>query len=74
CTSAINDGVMLSKTDSANEQTKEIPIASKTKNINRETLSAVGAAASLDVDTAPAAHTTCGSINIANADSAEKEV
>tara|TARA_R110002073_G_scaffold277162_1_gene441098 strand:- start:328 stop:525 length:198 start_codon:yes stop_codon:yes gene_type:complete len=65
---------MLSKTDSANEQTKETPIASKTKNINKETLSAVGAAGSLDVDTAPAAHTACGSRRITNADSAEKEV
>ncbi|MGP9557798.1 hypothetical protein [Psychrobacter sp. AOP7-A1-24] len=65
---------MLSKTDSANEQAKETPIASKTKKINKEMLSAVGAAAAVDVDTAPAAHTVCGSMKIANTESAEKEV
>ncbi|GAA0803139.1 hypothetical protein GCM10009110_14750 [Psychrobacter piscatorii] len=65
---------MLSNAASDKEHTNEIPIATATKNINNATLSAVGAATAVGVATAPAAHTACGSIRIANADSADKEV
>ncbi|GAB2647386.1 hypothetical protein GCM10027424_23650 [Psychrobacter pacificensis] len=64
---------MLSKTDSANEQAKETPIARTTKNINSPTFRAVGAAATAVGDAAPAAHTECGNIS-ANAQSTAKKV
>ena len=63
---------MLSKTDSASEQTKDTPMANTTKNINKDTLSAVGAAAAVVVAAAPAAHTDCGSIHTTSAENIEK--
>ena len=46
---------MLSNAASDKEQTKEIPMAMTTKNINNSTLMAVGSATKLSVTTPPAA-------------------